>query len=33
VLCSLYVANYIYGWIVPQDLDFYNPPASRSADS
>jgi predicted secreted protein len=24
VLCSLYVANYIYGWIVPQDLDVYN---------
>jgi predicted secreted protein len=24
VLCSLYVANYIYGWIVPQDLDDYN---------
>ena len=24
VVCALYVANYSYGWITPQDLDFYH---------
>jgi predicted secreted protein len=29
VLCALYVANYINGWIRPQDLNFFGePPAS-----
>ncbi|KRA83461.1 DUF1467 family protein [Altererythrobacter sp. Root672] len=23
VLCGLYVANYVYGWIEPADLDFF----------
>ncbi len=22
LLCGLYIANYIYGWIGPEDLDF-----------
>ena len=25
VLTALYVANWQYGWITPDDLDFYNP--------
>ena len=24
VLTALYVANYIYGWLTPEMLDFYN---------
>jgi predicted secreted protein len=26
LLTSLFVANYVYGWIVPQDIDFFSPP-------
>jgi len=26
VLCALYVANYINGWIVPQDLNLFGEP-------
>ena len=26
VLCGLYVANYINGWIVPQDLNLFGAP-------
>ena len=26
VLCSLYVANYVYGWIGPEDLNFFPAP-------
>jgi predicted secreted protein len=26
VLFAVYYANWTYGWITPQDLDFYNPP-------
>ena len=25
VLFAIYYANWTYGWITPQDLDFYNP--------
>ena len=25
VLCALYVLNYAYGWITPQDLAFWGP--------
>ncbi len=28
VLCGLFVANYIEGWITPQDINFFSPPAS-----
>ena len=30
VVCALYVANYSYGWITPQDLDFFAPPAGSA---
>jgi len=26
VLCALYVANYVEGWITPQDLNVYGEP-------
>jgi predicted secreted protein len=26
VLCGLYVANYAYGWIMPEDLDVFGQP-------
>ena len=26
-LCALFVANYVYGWIVAGDLVFFSPPA------
>jgi len=26
VLCGLYVANYSYGWITPEDLNVFGPP-------
>lgn len=26
VLCGAFVANYIYGWIVPQDLNIFGEP-------
>jgi hypothetical protein len=28
VLCALFVANYIYGWVLPRDIDFFDQPAS-----
>lgn len=28
VLTALYVLNYIYGWIVPEDLIFFGPDAA-----
>ena len=28
VLCGLYVANYIYGWIGPEDLNVFGRPPS-----
>ena len=33
ILFGLYYANWTYGWITPNDLDFYNPPASQQANS
>ena len=27
VLCGLYVANYAYGWIEPEDLNLFGPPS------
>ena len=27
LVCALYVANYDYGWITPQDLTFFAPPS------
>ena len=29
VLFAIYYANWSYGWVTPDDLDFYNPPAAR----
>ena len=30
VLCTLYVANYVYGWIGPEDLNLFgSPPGQR----
>lgn len=26
VLCALYVANYVYGWIGPEDLNLFGSP-------
>jgi predicted secreted protein len=26
VLCGLYVANYVYGWVEVQDLNLFGPP-------
>jgi predicted secreted protein len=26
VLCTLYVSNYIYGWITPETVNIFNPP-------
>ena len=33
ILFGIYYANWSYGWITPDDLDFYNPPASQQANS
>ena len=30
VVCALYVANYDYGWITPQDLNFFAPPSGSA---
>ena len=30
VLCALYVANYVYGWIGVQDLNLFGPPPAGS---
>ena len=32
VLCGLYVANYVYGWILPQDLNFFGTPPGYHED-
>jgi predicted secreted protein len=29
VLCSLYVANYAFGWIEPEDINMFGTPPSR----
>jgi predicted secreted protein len=31
ILCAVYYANYVNGWITASDLDFYNPPESNQA--
>ena len=31
VLCGLYVANYEYGWIVPEDLNVFGEPPRGDA--
>jgi len=28
ILFAIYYANWMFGWVTPDDLDFYNPPAS-----
>ena len=33
ILFGIYYANWTYGWITPDDLDFYNPPANQQANS
>jgi predicted secreted protein len=30
ILFGLYYANWTYGWITPNDLDFYTPSATRN---
>jgi predicted secreted protein len=32
VLFALYYANWTYGWITPNDLDFYTPKAERNSN-
>ena len=32
-LTALFVANYVYGWILPQDIDFTTPPADIASES
>ena len=29
VLCAIYVANYVYGWIRPEDLNLFGPPPGQ----
>lgn len=31
VFFALYYANWTFGWITADDLDFYNPPANQQA--
>lgn len=31
VLCGLYVANYVNGWIVPQDLNLFGEPPGMTS--
>ncbi len=31
VLCGLFVANYIYGWIGPEDLNLFGAPPDEGA--
>ncbi len=32
VLCAIYVANYNYGWILAEDLNFFGKPPSMQHD-
>ena len=32
VFFAIYYANWSFGWITPQDLDFYTPARERSGD-
>ena len=29
VLCGLYVANYVYGWVEAEDINFFGSPPNR----
>ena len=29
VLFAIYYANWTFGWVTPDDLDFYNPPETQ----
>jgi len=31
VLCGLYCANYVNGWITTNDIDLYNPPDTNGS--
>lgn len=33
LLCALYVANYAYGWIEPEDLNFFGEPPDSDGRS
>jgi predicted secreted protein len=33
LLFAIYYANWAYGWITPEDLDFYNPPESAQTNA
>ena len=33
ILFAIYYANWTFGWVTPDDLDFYNPPASSQQNS
>jgi len=33
ILFGIYYANWTFGWITPDALDFYNPPANSQANS
>jgi predicted secreted protein len=32
VLFGIYYANWTFGWVTPNDLDFYNPPANTKTN-
>lgn len=32
VVCALYVANYSYGWLTPDDLNVFGDPPGRTRD-
>ncbi len=32
IMFAIYYANWTYGWITTNELDFYNPPQSQSAN-
>jgi predicted secreted protein len=33
ILFAVYYANWTFGWVTPDDLDFYNPPLTQQANS
>lgn len=33
ILFAIYYANWTYGWVTTDELDFYNPPPSHNANS
>jgi predicted secreted protein len=33
ILFGIYYANWTFGWVTPDDLDFYNPPASSQSNA